>query len=341
MSTDDSVSKQDVANSQDDNELQEPGVNQVYQFMMYGISLPERALRATSAMVGGAIRESASLVVPQAFRDSRSYRMFVSQMLDFVSTDVGGVKSAGSGASTQVEGFVAKKAVSNFVELAGMATLHVSPLLILAVVSDLAHGSKTFLGELSVELKKQGIIDERSTIDSTADLLAAISKTSGDTASVFDLPPLNVEGLKETIQKTRDSLNSIDPTQVIPQSEITRVWEDMKSMANRQNVDLFQLSSAMTLYTLNGVGATVQGALTTVRVSGQMLDRHIISHYSAALNEINNKGIYPMLATASKPYLDAVWYNFTSDRPTVTEDLVTGRFAGRAWEGLRGWMGKK
>ena len=309
--------------------------------MMYGISLPERALRATSAMVGGAIRESASLVVPQAFRDSRSYRMFVSQMLDFVSTDVGGVTNASSDASTQVEGFVAKKAVSNFVELAGMATLHVSPLLILAVVSDLAHGSKTFLGELSVELKKQGIIDERSTIDSTADLLAAISKTSGDTASVFDLPPLNVEGLKETIQKTRDSLNSIDPTQMIPQSEITRVWEDMKRMADRQNVDLFQLSSAMTLYTLNGVGATVQGALTTVRISGQMLDRHIISHYSAALSEISSKGIYPMLATASKPYLDAVWYNFTSNRPTVTEDLVTGRFVGRAWEGFRGWMGKK
>ena len=341
MSTDDSVPKQGAANSQDAIEPPEPGVNQVYQFMMYGISLPERALRATSAMVGGAIRESASLVVPQAFRDSRSYRMFVSQMLDFVSTDVGGVKNASSDASTQVEGFVAKKAVSNFVELAGMATLHVSPLLILAVVSDLAHGSKTFLGELSVELKKQGIIDERSTIDSTADLLAAISKTSGDTASVFDLPPLNVEGLKETIQKTRDSLNSIDPTQMIPQSEITRVWEDMKRMADRQNVDLFQLSSAMTLYTLNGVGATVQGALTTVRISGQMLDRHIISHYSAALSEISSKGIYPMLATASKPYLDAVWYNFTSNRPTVTEDLVTGRFVGRAWEGFRGWMGKK
>ena len=341
MSTDDSVPKQGAANSQDAIEPPEPGVNQVYQFMMYGISLPERALRATSAMVGGAIRESASLVVPQAFRDSRSYRMFVSQMLDFVSTDVGGVTNASSDASTQVEGFVAKKAVSNFVELAGMATLHVSPLLILAVVSDLAHGSKTFLGELSVELKKQGIIDERSTIDSTADLLAAISKTSGDTASVFDLPPLNVEGLKETIQKTRDSLNSIDPTQMIPQSEITRVWEDMKRMADRQNVDLFQLSSAMTLYTLNGVGATVQGALTTVRISGQMLDRHIISHYSAALSEISSKGIYPMLATASKPYLDAVWYNFTSNRPTVTEDLVTGRFVGRAWEGFRGWMGKK
>ena len=341
MSTDDSVPKQGAANSQDAIEPPEPGVNQVYQFMMYGISLPERALRATSAMVGGAIRESASLVVPQAFRDSRSYRMFVSQMLDFVSTDVGGVKNASSDASTQVEGFVAKKAVSNFVELAGMATLHVSPLLILAVVSDLAHGSKIFLGELSVELKKQGIIDERSTIDSTADLLAAISKTSGDTASVFDLPPLNVEGLKETIQKTRDSLNSIDPTQMIPQSEITRVWEDMKRMADRQNVDLFQLSSAMTLYTLNGVGATVQGALTTVRISGQMLDRHIISHYSAALSEISSKGIYPMLATASKPYLDAVWYNFTSNRPTVTEDLVTGRFVGRAWEGFRGWMGKK
>ena len=78
----------------------------------------------------------------------------------------------------EVENYVAKKTVSNFVELAGLATLHVSPLTVLAIMSDVAYGSNTFLKELSTELKKQGVIDGDSTIDNTADLLSALSEAS-------------------------------------------------------------------------------------------------------------------------------------------------------------------
>ena len=38
----------------------------------------------------------------------------------------------------------------------------------------------------------------------------------------------------------------------------------------------------------------------------------------------------------SSPYLEAVWDNF-DDRETWTEELVTGRLFGKAWEGVRGW----
>lgn len=324
---------------------EDPGIRSIYEYLTYGISLPERALRTTSAMVGGALRESASLLVPQAFRDSKSYTMFVGQMLDFVANDIGGVKAEtdsqeggdDSEAEDGVDSYVAKKTVSSFVELAGMAMLHVSPLTVLAITSDIAYGSNALLKELSVELKKQGVIPEESTIDSTADLLAVVGETSGDAANVFDLPPLSVEGLTDTVSKTTAQVAKMDPTKLLPQKEIQRLWNDMYSMAAEQDVDVFDVSSAMTMYTLNQVGNVAKGALTTVRVTGDLLDRHVFDHYWQALSDIGHEGIYSFVGNVGRPYIEAVWHNFSMERETVTEDLLSGKLIGRVWKGFSDW----
>ena len=148
-----------------------------------------------------------------------------------------------------------------------------------------------------------------------------------------------MEGLRETIEKTRTSVANIDPTLLIPQSEIDQLWANMQTMASREEVNVFEISSAMTLYTLDHVNTVSKGALTTIRVTGDFVDRHLFDHYRDGLNQINERGIYVMLADSSRPYLDAVWYNFATDRPTVTEDIVSGKMAGKVWEGMKGWFG--
>jgi len=60
--------------------------------------------------------------------------------------------------------------------MSALATLHISPLTLLAIVSDLAYGSKVYLEELAVELKRDGVIDESSTIHSASDLLSAVAE---------------------------------------------------------------------------------------------------------------------------------------------------------------------
>lgn len=341
-----------IATDNASNTAADPGVETVYQYLMYGLSLPERTVRSTAAMVSGAVHESAALLVPPAFRDSKTYNTFVKQMLDMLANDVGGVQKKtesiaatdGSAATaTQaeppaIENYVARKTVSSFVDLAGMATLHMSPLTILAIVSDVAYGSQFYLHELACELKKEGIIPEDSSINNTAELLAAIGDASSSTASAFDCPPLSVDGLRETIQQTREQINKIDPTKLIPQSEITQLWTSMQAMAERENVSVFEVSSAMTMYALDQVNTVSQGALTTIRVTGLLLDRHLFEHYWTALGKINEQGIYTMLAASSRPYIEAVWFNFSSDRPTITEDVVSGKLLGRAWSGVRDWM---
>jgi len=344
-----------------ENTQTDPGAESVYQYLMYGLSLPERAIRTTAATVGGVIHESATLLVPQAFRDSKTYNVFVHQMIEMLANDMGGVERKGSDAKAstdsgdgvssdgseetdgdeEAEGmtqeYVARKTVGTFVDLAGLATLHVSPLTVLAVVSDVAYGTKTYLHELSEELKREGVIDEHSTINSAGELLEAIAKTSADTADQFDKPPLSVQGLAETIQQTTDQLSTIDPTLILPQSEINQLWSDMQSMAARENVNLFEISSAMTMYTLDNVNTATKGALTTIRVTGQVLDREVLDHYRQGLNQIQDEGLYSMLAKTSEPYINAVWFNFSTDRPTLTEDIVSGKMASRVWAEFQQW----
>ena len=339
----------------------EPPISSVYRFLMYGATLPERALRSSSAMIGGVLQKSTELLVPQAFRSSKSYSIFVAQMLDIMTENVGGVVKSESNTKqpstnaanasankekskeqnpTQVENYVARKTVGNFVDLAGMATLHLSPITILAIVSDIAYGSRTYLKELAEELKREGVIAEHSTVNSAYDLLDAVSNASGTTAQAFDMPPLSVDGLKQTINETQQAVRKINPVKLIPQAEIATLWNDMREMATREKVNMFEISSAMTLYTLNHVKTVGQGALSTIRVAGSMMDEHIFDHYFDSIRVIQREGLYKTLAENAKPYLDAVWTNFSTDRITWTEELLSGRMVGRAWDGFRGWFAK-
>ena len=318
----------------------DPGYAKVRDFMLFSLSLPERALRGTSGVVGGALRESAALLVPQAFQNSKTYSVMIRQMLDFMAEDIGGVeRNEKAGGPPPVENFVARKTVGNFIDLAGWATMHLSPLMILAVVSDVAYGSQAYLRDLADELKKEGVIDQSSTIDHVDDLLEAVATMSKTTASVFDTPPLSVDGLRETIEQTRQAATSLDPTTVIPLAEVKRLWDDIHEIAAREGVNPLAISSAMTLYSLDKIGTLGRGALSTVKVAGTLFDRHVLRHYADALAAIRVAGFYATVAQTSKPYTEALWRNFSSEKTTITEDLLNGKLLGAAWTTARKWLG--
>ena len=145
-------------------------------------------MRSTIGLAAGAAKETAEFLVPQAFQDSKTYEIVVRNSLRFLTQDVGGAANETEDA-TEVEDYLARKAVGNFVDLAGLATLHLSPLWLLAIVSDIAYGSKSYVLELADELKKKGLIDESSTIHNVDDVLEAIQNASGKAANTFDMSP--------------------------------------------------------------------------------------------------------------------------------------------------------
>lgn len=325
----------------------EPSAGAIQEYLLYTLSIPERAIRSGVGLVGGVAKEASSLLIPQAFRDSKTYQIMVSQMLDFLVEDVGGVancKVADSPEQAQakkVENFVARKTVGNFVETASLLTFHISPMTALAILSDVAYGSNAFLRELSDELKHQGLIDEKSTIHHVDDLLDAVAAASGETATALDTPPLSIEGLRETVEQARSAVAKLDPARLIPQAEMQRMWDEMSEIARREDVGLLQVSGAMTMHMLGKVAGVGRGVLSGVTVAGNLFERHILGHYAAALLDLKEKGFYGTLAEVSGPYIEAVWLNFSAGRTTVTEDVVTGRFFAKAWRWVRGCLSRK
>lgn len=327
---------------------EEPGVavEEVRQIvrrrLRYGLSLPERVVRSTAGVVGGALRESATVLLPQAFRDARTYRGFVGQMLDFMAEDMGGVERASArDESDRVESYVARKTVGNFVELASLATVHVSPMLVLALVSDIAYGSRAYLAEFAQELEQRGVIADADSIRKADDLLDAVADASKRTATAFDTPPLSVDGLRETVRETRESLAEVDVASVLPEVELRRLWERMGAAAQRQGVSPFDVSGVMTLGSLDRVSNFGSGALSSVQAAGTLLDRHVLDHYRTVLGDIEERGFYPSLATTSRPYADAVWRNFAADRPTVTEEFLATGGLRRTWRQARAWIRRR
>jgi len=312
-----------------------------FEHLSYVLSLPERVVRGGSGLVGGIAREGAELLVPQSFQCSRTYSTMVRQMLDFMVHDVGGVPTGEAASSTaEVDNFVARKAVGNFLDMASMATLHISPLVILAAVSDVAYGSQNYLKELADELKQQGVIDRESHIDHVHDLLGAISHATAKTSEAFDTPPLSIEGLKQTLAETKAAIAAGAKGEVPSEAEVDRMWQQMRAIADREGVDLLAVGGATTIQSLGKFSTVSRGALSTVRVAGRLFDRHVLDHYSQSLAEIQQKGFYPSIAESCEPYLAAVWDNFACSRGTITENLLNGTLLGSGLNTLRSWMAK-
>lgn len=308
--------------------------------LVYGLSLPERATRSLSAVVGGLVGETASRLIPLSFRSSRSYRTFIQQSLDMLVHDIGGMAkpddgsaSDGTNGDTEMEASLARKAVGSLLDVAGTATMHLSPMTVLAVFNDLAYGSNVYLKQLAEELRREGVIDDQSTIDHVSDLIDAMAKTSDRAADAAEAPPFELSGLKETVDDLRKELANVDPTRLIPQSEVSRLWEDMESVASASDMGLWQVSTTMTMHAMNRIDLATRGTLSSIRVAGNLLDQHIFAHYSEALVAIHQDGLYQTIRASSAPYVEAVWDNFEAERATWTSDLLTGKWftAAKQW----------
>ncbi|MFN0196509.1 MAG: hypothetical protein ACKVT0_07170, partial [Planctomycetaceae bacterium] len=265
----------------------------------------------------------------QRFQIAKTYELVVRNSLRFLTNDVGGVKpTADPNAQPAQDDYLARKAVGNFLDLAGLATLHVSPLWMLAIVSDVAYGSKTYLAELARELQAQGLIDEHSTIHHADDLLTAIQKSSGHAAGLFDTPPLSVNQLRHTLNETREALMSTDVRKILPEAELANYWKELQSISQKENVSLLSVSSAITMQSLNRMKNVTQGTLKGIQVAGGLFNRHIVQHYFDAAHTINHKGFYASLSESYEPYLAGVWSNFSRHKLTWTEQLIRGHWWG-------------
>lgn len=271
--------------------------------LLFLASLPERAIRALSAGIFGTVHETAHLLLPRMVRRSRLYEVTAKNLLRIAIELVGGVEAqqpAGT-APEQAAGRVAvKKAAGNAVEFGSIAAFGFSPLWLLAAASDILNGSKTYLRALETELAHAGVLADGAHFQSVDALLGALEGTTGTTANLIDLPPLELRELRTSLAELRDDAASL-PTP----GELAQLFDGLVRTARIENRSLLQVSS--------GVGLAFLASARNVTRT------HLVAPYGEDWQPLRHEGFGAYAVRTAGPYRAAINGHFDARRPTWTE----------------------
>jgi hypothetical protein len=196
--------------------------------LWYAVSLPERGLRALFAGLGGAVHESAQVLLPRFVRGSRLYEATAKNALRIAVEAIGRVEPA-EPPEVSAKQITVRKAAGNVVELGSIAAFGFSPLWLLAAAADVTHGSRVYLATFVAELKRAGVLAEEREVGSVDDLLAALEGASGRSARLIDIPPLELAELRATLGEFR-----ADATGLPGPEELASLYRGLREEAARE-----------------------------------------------------------------------------------------------------------
>jgi hypothetical protein len=213
----------------------------------YLASLPERLVRSVGAVVGGTVHETAQLLLPRLVRRSRLYEVSAKNLLRILVEGVGAVEGSSTKPDQEAEApnpgqLALRKGAGNVVELGSILAFGFSPLWILAAASDVTHGSRVYLRSLEDELKAAGVIAADVDAKSVDELLGVLEGASGTTARLIDLPPLELEELRNTLSELRS-----EAAELPSQEELAEVYDGLRREAELERGSLLEVSSGIGL----------------------------------------------------------------------------------------------
>lgn len=271
----------------------------------YAMTLPERSVRALAAGLGGATHEAAQVLLPRLVRRSKLYEVTAKNALRIAVELVGAVPPSTDPeqAAEMTAGRVAvKKAAGNVVEVGSIAAFGFSPLWLLAGASDVLHGSRVYLRTLEDELAAAGLIRPGARFTSVDQLVGALEGTAGTTASLVDLPPIELSELKRSLSELRQDAASL-PTP----ADLAGLFEGLVRASRSEGRSLLQVSS--------GVGLAF---VTSARNVGRT---HLVVPYREDWSPMRQEGFGAYAARVARPYAQAVAGHFDPGRTTITESL--------------------
>jgi hypothetical protein len=267
------------------------------------LSLPERAVRAVAATLGGTVHETAQLVLPRLVRRSRLYEASAKNLLRLTIELVGGVEAAPMREETPPRELALRKGAGNVVELGSIAAFGFSPLWLLAGASDVARGSRVYLATLVAELKAAGLLADDAEVASVDELLGALERGAGTTAGLVDIPPLELDELRRSLAELRADADSL-PTQI----ELAAVFAALRRAAEAEGRPLLEVSA--------GVG------LAFLVSAGKLARSELVVPYREDWRPLRREGFAAYARRVAAPYREAVAGHLDPRRPTWTERVL-------------------
>ncbi len=292
----------------------------------YAASLPERVVRSASALAAGTVREVAAVALPIGFRRGRLYRSLVDVTLQFLIEDVGGVQRAPTSDEKLGEDFLLRRAAGNGIELMGIVAFRASPVWVLAALADVAGFGRQLIPEIAESLKKEGLLPPDGSFATMEQLLGGLERSSGQLAESVNAPPLDVAGLREEWRKFIDEARNLPAPQLPSASAVTRLWQDLRATAEREQRSVFEVSSLLAVAAVGGLPERARvlskSAAIVLRHGGAAVSNALLDHYRQSLVEMREAGFLRYGVQQLTPYTHAAIAAFHPSRETLTSKLL-------------------
>jgi hypothetical protein len=292
----------------------------------YAASLPERVVRSASALAAGAVREVAVVALPIGFRRGRLYRSLVDVTLQFLIENIGGVQNPQPSEQKLGEDFLLRRAAGNGIELMGVIAFRASPVWVLAALADVAGFGRQLIPEIADSLKKEGLLAEGDSFATMDQLLAGLERSSGQLAESVNSPPLDVAGLREEWRKFVVEAKQMPAPQLPTAGAVTRVWQDLRAAAEREQRSVFEVSSLLAVSAVGELPERVRvlskAAAIVLRHGGSALSNALLDHYRESLQQMREVGFVGYGVRQLTPYTHAALGAFSPARSTLTDRLL-------------------
>jgi hypothetical protein len=130
-----------------------------------------------------------------------------------------------------------------------------------------------------------------------------LERTSGDTARLIDIPPLELRELRASIEELRAHADSLPSS-----GELASLYSALRRTAAAENRPLLEVSA--------GVGLAF---LTSAR---KVSDAHVVAPYRTDWQPLREEGFGAYARRVGRPYREAVARHLRADEPTKTERLL-------------------
>ena len=292
----------------------------------YAASLPERVVRAASALAAGTASEVAAVALPSGFRRTRLYRNLVGVTLQFLVEDVGGVQSAQPTEQKLGEDFLLRRAAGNGIELMGVVAFRASPVWILAALADVAGFGRQLIPEIAESLKKEGLLAPDDSFASMEQLLGGLERSSAQLAESVNAPPLDVAGLRDEWRKFAAEARRLPAPQLPSASAVTRLWQDVRATAEREHRTVFEVSSLLAVAAVGELPERARvlskSAAVVLRHGGAAVSNALLEHYRQSLEQLREVGYVRYGVLKLTPYTHAAIEAFHPSRETLTGKLL-------------------
>lgn len=293
-------------------------LDRLNRYFMLSLSMPERAARALSAIVGGSTLLLTKTLIPEAIKNTNSYKFTLGMFQTFLIRNVAGIDQV----KTEHElgdDFVQRKLLGTSLEAAGLLTMHLSPVWVFAIASDAARGGQVFLQRLVHHLKDGQVIAQDSNPESLEQILISIHEMGRHGATAIDTPPLTMQQVNELAGELRHSTSSLasNSSKLLPSFE--SIWNQISLVAKKENLSVEQVLGMLSVSAVS-VAETGVGTAGAVGKTGYtLLDEVVLTDYKNTLTNISDVGAFNYMKENMQPFLQNAQSHFDFKKETWTQ----------------------